>query len=139
MIPRMANIKGDYWQCYLDGREEKLLRTSLDAGALAKQLVATGGSLRDMVMGECVRAAAPLESGKAKQRWLMEAEEFFEDAGHDADAAYAAYLKGRIDKLAAKTERRVIDALDEMFGDAEESDDEEDEDDDEDGDEEGDE
>ena len=129
MIPPMANIKGDYWQCYLDGRDEQLLRNDIDAGALAEQVVSNGGSLRDMVMAECVRIAAPLEGGKAKQRWIKEAEGFIKNANHDADAAYAAYLQGRIDKLATKTERRVIDVLDEMFGDDSEDDDDEDEDD----------
>lgn len=119
----MTSIKGDYWQCYLDGRADQLIRGDIDVQQLATELVGKGESIRGVVMAACARVAAPLENGKAKQRWVREAEAF-----SDADAAYAAYLQGRIDKLASKTERRVIEALEEMFGEGEEDDEGEDED-----------
>lgn len=126
MIRAMASIKGDYWQCYLDGRADKLLRNDIDAQQLADDVVGKGGTLRDVVASACNRVAAPMESGRAKQRWVSEAAAFIKTAGGDADAAYAAYLQGRIDKLAVKTERRVVEALEEMFpaGEADDDDDE---------------
>lgn len=132
MIRAMASIKGDYWQCYLDGRADKLLRNDIDAQQLADDVVGKGGTLRDVVASACNRVAAPMESGRTKQRWVSEAAAFIKTAGGDAEAAYAAYLQGRVDKLAAKTERRVVEALEEMFPDGEveeEEDDDEDEDD----------
>lgn len=126
----MTSIKGDYWQCYLDGRADKLIRGDIDVQQLATDLVGKGESLRGVVMAACARVAAPLENGKAKQHWVREAEAFIKTAGGDADAAYSAYLQGRIDKLASKTERRVIEALDEMFGEGEEDDGEDGDDDD---------
>jgi hypothetical protein len=119
----MATIKGDYWQFYLDGRGEKRrLKNDIDEEALVEEMMSKGTPLRDAVLSACVRAAAPLEAGKAKRMWVYEHSEAIKAAGDDADAAYAAYLQGRTDDLAYGIEEAVLGALDEKFG--EEGDDE---------------
>lgn len=135
MIPAMAKIVGDYWQFYLEGRcERRRLKNDIDDEAVTEEMVRMGTPLRDAVLSASARAAAPLEAGKAKRSWISEREEEIKAAGGDTDAAYAAYVQGRIDDLALVVEEGVLDVLSQRFGDdAEGEDDEEEEDDEEDG------
>lgn len=114
----MAKIQGDYWQFYLQGRGEKrLLKNDIDEGTLAEEMVRTGELLRDVILAACVRAAAPFESGKARGTWKAEHATEIGMAGGNSDAAYAAYLQGRVDELAYGLEESVLEALGDHFGD----------------------
>jgi hypothetical protein len=131
----MATIQGDYWQFYLEGRcEKRRLKNDIDEDALVEEMVRKGTPLRDAVLSACLRAAAPLEAGKARRAWVSEHEDEIRAAGGDSNAAYAAYLQGRTDDLAYVVEEGVVDALDQRFGDNDD-DDEEADDEDEEGDE----
>lgn len=133
MMESMASIKGDYWQFYMDGRcEKRRLKNDIDEEALVEEMVGEGTPLRDAVLFACARAAAPLEGGKAKRQWTEEHKDAIKTAGGDADAAYGAYLQGRVDDLAYAIEEAVLDALDQRFGDDEGKEDDDDDDDDED-------
>lgn len=126
----MAKITGDYWQFYLEGREQRrLLKHDIAEDALAADMVRTGASFRDVVTAACTKVAAPLDGGKAKKIWIAEHGDQITAAGGDAEAAYAAFLLGRVDELAYALEPGVVEALGEQFGDGEEEDDEEDEED----------
>src|SRR5690349_7436309 len=96
----MANIMGDYWKFYLEGRGEKrLLKHDIAEDALAEEIVKTGASFRDAISAACTRATAPL-GGKSKRAWVTGHDKAIAAAGGNADDAYAAYLHGRADELA---------------------------------------
>jgi hypothetical protein len=121
----MANITGDYWQFYLDGRREgRLLKHDIAEDALVEEMVRTGASFRNTISAACGRAAAPLESGKIKKRWVTDHENAIRIAGGDADLAYSSYLQGRVDELGYALEQDVVDAMEQHFGDEDEDEDE---------------
>jgi hypothetical protein len=132
----MANITGDYWQFYLEGRGAKrLLRHDIAEDALAEEIVSSGVSFRDAVLAACVRATAPLESGRSKKTWVGEHGTEIAAAGGNADDAYAAYLRGLADELAYALEPGVVEEIGKRFDDEtgdEEGDDDDDENDDDD-------
>ncbi len=133
MMSAMAKIQGDYWQFYLEGRcEKRRLKNDIDEESLMEEMVRMGTPLRDAVLSACVRVAAPLEAGKAKRAWVADHGDEIKEAGGDADAAYSAYLQGRVDDLAQGLEDSVLEALSQRFGDDQTDDGEDDEEDDED-------
>jgi hypothetical protein len=124
----MPHIQEEYWTFYLDGRVYRTLKNDIDPGDLAARLmVPNGKSLRDTVMAASRAVAAPLESGKTKQRWIAEHDADIKAAGGDADAAFKAWLEGRVDELAYVLEPDVLAAM----GEDDDDDDDRDEDDDE--------
>jgi len=113
----MANVQGDYWQFYVEGRfEKRLLKNDIDEEAIAEEMVSMGTPLRDALLSAASRAAASFESGKAKREWIKINDNEIKAAGGDADAAYAAYLQGRTDELAYTLEQTVLEELGQRFG-----------------------
>jgi hypothetical protein len=126
----MANIAGDYWQFYIEGREQRrLLKHDIAEDALAEEMVRTGARFRDVVSAACEKAAAPLDGGKLKKIWITEHNDQITAAGGDTRAAYAAFLQGKADELAYALEPGVVEALREQFGEEGDDEDEDDEDD----------
>jgi hypothetical protein len=133
----MPNIDPRCWIFYLEGRgERRLLKSPQSESDIANIVLKSGGDVREAIMAACRRAATPLEVGKAKSRWLAESKEAISEAEVDGDAAYAAFLQGRIDELAYATEENVLVEIGNAVGaeggdeDDDEEDDESDEDDD---------
>ena len=123
----MATIKGDYWKFYLEGRGEKRLLKHEIAEDELVGLLEAGAQFREVVAEACAKASVPLETGKRKRAWIADHQEEISAVGGDADAAYAAYLQGRVDELAYSLEESVLTELGDRF-DAEGSDEDEDED-----------
>jgi len=122
---------------YLEGRDQKLFRNSIDDVDLAQQVVKTGES-----PGVVIRRAVTAEAValvRLKKSWLRENEDEIKEIGCTEDEAWEAYTEGRCDELVLALEPGVIEALiDEVDGGDEEGDDDgEEEDDDEEGDEAG--
>lgn len=127
----MATLKRDYIPFYLDGRDERPLRTNIDMEALAEKAIGSGdihSTLRAAVEG----AAKPLEHDRKRREWAEEFDEQIKDAGGDVSEAYHHYIGGRIDETIAKLEPELVDAISEVFDDdsgGDRDDDDEDEDD----------
>lgn len=121
----MASVKGDYWKFYLEGRGEKRLLKHEIAEDELVELMESGAQFREVVAEACAKAAVPLETGKRKRQWVDDHQEEIRSAGGDADAAYVAYLQGRVDELAYALEEAVLTELGERF-DAEGGENEED-------------
>ena len=93
------SIKGNYWQFYLKGRGEKrLLKNDIDVGELAKQIIGSGGLLRQTLSEATAAAGKPLEVGKAKRKWLDEHADAIKDLKAIPDVAYSAWCQGRMDE-----------------------------------------
>jgi hypothetical protein len=112
----MATIQGEYWQFYVQGRCGKLLKNDIDEEALVEDMVSKGTPLRDMILSAASRAAAPLESGKARRDWIKINDDEIKASGGDGDLAYAAYLQGRTDELAYALEHAVVEELGQRWG-----------------------
>ena len=125
-------MKPDCMHFYLDGRDQKLFRNSIDEVELAKTIIKTGESPRDVIHKAVKAEAAALV--RQKKSWLADAHEDIIDAGVSEEDAWAAYVEGRVDEVAQALEPGVIEAMiDELDGGGDEDDeDEDDEDDDED-------
>ena len=120
-----------YMGFYLDGRDAKLLRHDIDENELAEQILEKG-DLRGTIHAAAARSAAGPQLDRYKRQWLRDNEEEIKEAGGDADAAWKAFLDGRIDELANALEPNVLEAMEEALGDEDGDDDEEVEDEDED-------
>ncbi len=125
----MTNIRGTYWQFYLEGRGNKrLLKHDIAESDLAERMVRDGVPFRETIAAACATAAKPLETSKMKTVWNAAHATAIKEAGGDAAAAYAAYLQGCADELAYAMEQDVIEALIAQFEDGEDGEDDEDED-----------
>lgn len=111
MMPDMTEISGKYWDFYIEGREARGLKHDIDIDDVAEKLRPGGATLRDAILAACDAAAKPLDSGKSKRTWIAERTEDIAEAGGNAEEAYRAWLKGRIDELAYMLEPEVINAL----------------------------
>lgn len=99
-----------YWSFFLDGRDHRVLRHATDVPALVAKLK-SGDGVRAPAMAaalEVVRAVSPVHKGK----WLKENQAEIASLGVDPDRAFAAWMAGRSDKLAAVIEKAVLRALD---------------------------
>lgn len=137
----MADIKGDYAQFYVDGRDAPLLRsTDLSFEEIVAQVVTKGVPFRQAVADACAKIALPHQSGGKKRAWLAENADDIKELGVSADDAYSAFLQGRIDELAYAKERKILEVLvDAVDGDeGDEEDDDEGDEEEEEGDDEGD-
>jgi len=113
----MANITEEYLPFYCLGRQErKLLKHDISESDVA-EVIAKGTPLRRALEEACERAAVPFQSGRSKRKWLDENADDLQ--GIDPDAAYAAYLQGRVDELAYVLEPDVVS---ELSGDDEDDD-----------------
>lgn len=118
---------------YLDGRDQKLFRNSLDEAELAKTILSTGENPRDVIHKAVKAEAAALV--RQKKSWLADAHEDIIDAGVSEEDAWAAYVEGRVDEVAQALEPGVIDAMiDELDGGDDEDEGDEDDDDEDDND-----
>lgn len=129
----MTDIRGKYWEFYLEGRAEKRLpKHDRDlAQDVAKEMIEKGTSLRVGLESVAAKAIAPLESGSRRRGWVADHEEQIRAAGGDVDLAYRSYLGGRAAELAYAYEEEVIEALGETLNPSPKG--EEDDDDDDDG------
>lgn len=110
----MSNmIKTDLWGFYLEGRADRTLKNEIDEGVLVDRMVAAPeANLRATAVEAAEGAAAPLAERRVKRAWVTAHK--LEDGAY-ADEAYAAYLRGRIDKLALATEKEMFRILEDEF------------------------
>lgn len=125
----MPYISEKYMPFYLEGRSfHKLLKHHLDTDDLVDLVLKTSGKALHVVLREsCMQAASKLETGKVKNEWIANEQKEIKAAGGDADAAYEAWVAGRVDELVYATETEVIDAMNERVGGSSDDDDEDDE------------
>ena len=131
------SIDKAYALFYIEGREEKILKNDIDTAQLAEKFL-DGADLRTLCIDAARVAAKPLEVGRRKKDWIEDSKEDIDEAGGDADKAYANYLEGRVDELASDLESDVIEDLTAMISGEDDEDGEDEEDDEEDDDKEGD-
>jgi hypothetical protein len=136
---RVPHIKENLWSFYVEGREGRLIHCDEDILALvtASELPVLQACRR--VAEEAARAVAT--NVRTKRKWIDEHLDDFKQIAKDhgscdQEAAFAAWVDGRTDKLALKLQKRCVDDLyDQTFGD-DDDDDDDDEDEDEDDDDE---
>lgn len=129
----MASAHNPYMPFYLEAREEKLLRATIDVEALAEQVLEAGADkLHSLIRAAAVNAAMPLEVDKKKRAWIADHEDAIADVGGDKEAAHRNYVLGRVDDLVQSLENEVVEAMNDLVFGEDEDEDEDDEDDDED-------
>lgn len=125
-------LEKPYMQFYVLGRGDDVLRNrDVDEVELADQVM-NGHPVREVCAKVADAVGAKLEHDRAKRDWIAGNREAIDDAGGDAEKAYAHYVQGRKDEYAWHLEEDVVDALYEEEDEDEEDDEEgEDEEDDE--------
>jgi len=131
----MPRIKDGYWDFYLMGREERVVKykRDIDLDALERQVKASDASMHQVILTECEQVCAPLRTAREQRKWAADdgVADDIKAAGGDETAAYTAWCCGRVEELALVIERKLLDAMSPDDGDDDEDDDE-DEDEDED-------
>lgn len=122
-------MKTEYIPFYLDGREDSLVRHSVDPDDVAATIMKGGKSVHEALQA-AAEGACKAKLFDKKKSWLKEHAEDIKDAGGNQEDAWLHYLDGKTDALIESLEPAVIEALNEITSDGDEDGDEEDDDDD---------
>lgn len=127
-------MKAAYACFYLEGREDRVLRSDIDTLEIAQLVIDGKGEIHDLVKKAAAAAAEPLRVDRKKRRWIEDSAEEIKLAGGSNEDAYAHYLDGRIDELVYRLEGDVVEDIgslisDEEPGDEDDAEDEDEEDD----------
>lgn len=127
-------MKEAYASFYLEGRDDRLLKSDIDVDDIAEQVIAGKGSIHELLVKAATAAAEPLRVDRKKRQWLEDFEDEIKEAGGDAEEAYGTYLSGRIDQLVSQLDDDVVAAMSLELGGEEDDEDEEDDDEEDEGD-----
>jgi hypothetical protein len=123
----MTNIKGDYWQFYLMGRDISRLPEGPDfeEGGCLETLAKEGGSFLDTVRQACEDAVKSWSTDRRRNTWQKDNADEIDQCGGDKEAAYHAWLGGIIDVLVLKHEEEALGILEGILDEDDEDEDEE--------------
>lgn len=120
----ISTMKAAYACFYLEGREDRVLRSDIDTEEIAQRVLDGKGDIHDLVKKAAAAAAEPLRIDRKKRRWIEDSADEIKAAGGDNEEAYNHYLDGRVDELVYRLESDVLEDIGALISDEDPDDDE---------------